>query len=634
MLGFLVTMAWGAPERVQVGNLVTEGVPEVPATVRERLRQYQNARSASLVDFDASGGSVLVTTRFGETTQLHRVASPGAARTQLTFFDEPVYTVVPSPTDRDRVLLLRDVGGSEEYQVVLLDLASGRTTTLSSGSGRCGDPVWSSDGRQVAWIQSDPEGTTRRAFTMDPADPASRTERWKGEGAWSVADWFPGDDRLMLFQYVAADDGSIHELTLATGAVRQLNPSKKKISYHDVALAPDGQSVYVVSDMGEDRAGLWRMSTGKKAKPELLSKGVDAEVEDVVLSDDGALLAFTTNEDGRSRLMLKRVDGWSDVPVPDLPPGVLYGVDFDPSGQNVGLTLNRAAAPGDVYTFAVGQTSLVRWTSSEVGGLDPATFVEPEMFRYPAKDGLQIPAFVYRPRGEGPHPVLINIHGGPEGQSRPYFSSSTQFWVNELGIAVVYPNVRGSVGFGRAYHQADNGLKRKDSVADIGSLLDWIGTQDDLDAGRVAVIGGSYGGYMVLASLEDYADRLVGGVDIVGVSDFKTFLANTKDYRRDLRRVEYGDERDPKIAAFFDAISPLKHADRIQDPLFVVQGANDPRVPASEAEQIVAAVRASGQEAWYMLALDEGHGFRKKANSDAMAEAIVLFLESIYGGTP
>jgi dipeptidyl aminopeptidase/acylaminoacyl peptidase len=241
----------------------------------------------------------------------------------------------------------------------------------------------------------------------------------------------------------------------------------------------------------------------------------------------------------------------------------------------------------------------------------------------------QIPAFVYKPAASGDRlPVIISIHGGPEGQSRPYFSSTTQYWVNELGCAVIFPNVRGSTGYGKTWLALDNGFNREESVQDIGALLDWIATQPDLDPARVAVFGGSYGGYMVLASMTTYPDRIKCGVDVVGISNFVTFLENTQDYRRDLRRVEYGDERDPAMREFLLKISPTNNAAKIRSPLFVAQGENDPRVPASEARQIVQAVADNGIPVWTMFAKDEGHGFRKKNNRDYFMWSTILFFEN------
>jgi len=281
---------------------------------------------------------------------------------------------------------------------------------------------------------------------------------------------------------------------------------------------------------------------------------------------------------------------------------------------------------------------LTRWTYSEVGGLDTATFHVPELIEYPTFDEVdgerrRIPAWLYKPAGDGPYPVIVSIHGGPEGQSRPTFSSTYQMWLAKLGVAVVIPNVRGSAGYGKSYLALDNGFLREDSVRDIGALLDWIDAHPELDAGRVAVFGGSYGGYMVLASAAHYSERLRAAVDIVGISNFVTFLENTQDYRRDLRRVEYGDERDPEMRAHLQKISPLNNVADLDVPMLIVQGENDPRVPVTESAQIVEALRAQGRPVWYMNALNEGHGYRKKENRDVYQQAVVLFLEQFLLGS-
>jgi dipeptidyl aminopeptidase/acylaminoacyl peptidase len=301
------------------------------------------------------------------------------------------------------------------------------------------------------------------------------------------------------------------------------------------------------------------------------------------------------------------------------------------------MTLNTARSPSDVYVMHLGRSpekaeSLQRWTISEVGGLDTANFVEPELIRYPTFDlhgdsQRKIPAFVYLPSGNGPFPVIIYIHGGPESQYRPSFSSTFQMWVGELGAAIVAPNIRGSLGYGNDYLSLDDGYKREDSVKDIGALLDWIALQPQLDQSRVAVYGGSYGGYMVLASAVHFSDRLKAAVDVVGISNFVTFLENTQDYRRELRRREYGDERDPQMRAFLQDVSPLNQAEKIKVPLLVVQGQNDPRVPVSESEQIVEALRERGNPVWYINALNEGHGYSRKENRDIYQQSALMFLQ-------
>jgi dipeptidyl aminopeptidase/acylaminoacyl peptidase len=358
-------------------------------------------------------------------------------------------------------------------------------------------------------------------------------------------------------------------------------------------------------------------------------------------SDDRRRGAFVVNEEGRSRVYLLDPATRRYAPVAGLPTGLADGLEFSPDGRRLAMTLNTSKTPSDAFVLDLGASplehgALARWTFSEVGGLDTSTFIEPELVRYQSFDGLSVPAWVYKPAGKGPFPVVISIHGGPEAQARPGFTSTYQMWLQKLGVAVVVPNVRGSDGYGSTYLGLDNGFRREDSVKDIGALLGWIATQPDLDAKRVAVAGGSYGGYMVLASAVHYSDRLRAAVDVVGISNFVTFLENTQDYRRDLRRVEYGDERDPAMRAHLEKISPLNNAGKIDVPMLVVQGQNDPRVPVTEAEQIVRALRERGQPVWYMNALNEGHGYRKKENADVYQQAVVMFFREhlLPPGTP
>jgi dipeptidyl aminopeptidase/acylaminoacyl peptidase len=376
-----------------------------------------------------------------------------------------------------------------------------------------------------------------------------------------------------------------------------------------------------------------RFHDPRAGAPTLLSGDIAWDVRDVRVADDGRHLAFVTNEDGIGRLHVLALPGHAPVALPELPVGTIGGMDFSPDGGKLALTLNTATSPSDVYVIDLAASALVRWTRSEVGGLDPDTFVAPTLVRYPTFDEVDgerrtIPAFYYRPKSVpagGKLPVVIQIHGGPESQALPVFNPTAQYLASEMGVALLVPNVRGSRGYGKTWLGLDNADKREDSVKDIGALLDWIARQPGLDAGRVGVMGGSYGGYMVLASMMRYPERIRAGIDVVGISHFGTFLKNTEAYRSDLRRAEYGDERDPEMRAVFDRISPLNHAGRITAPLFVAQGRNDPRVPYTEAEQIVGAVRANGQPVWYLLFKDEGHGFAKKANSDYFGAAAMLF---------
>ncbi|MEO1309687.1 MAG: prolyl oligopeptidase family serine peptidase [Pseudomonadota bacterium] len=624
-----------AQERLERGALVLENVPETPPALAERLRQYQNTRSGGLVGFSADGEGVLVATRFGETRQIHHVSEPMGARRQITFYDEPLGGVSPSPTDADFFAFTRDEGGDENYQVFIFNRATGAATRISDGQGRKGGAVWSPEGDKLAWYTT-LEGTTRGIVVADEDAPQNRRIVFEKAAWMAPIEFSPDGSTLLLRDYVSINENSLWLLDIESGEAARVNPSDEKISYGAAAFGPDGGTLFFSSDEdGEFRSlYLYDIKTGEKTN---ITPDIDWDVAALDISPTGDVYAFTTNEAGRSRLYIRRLKDDRDLPAPDLPPGAVGGLEFAPDGSALGFTLNAADAPSDVYTWRLGRRGkLARWTQSEVGGLDPDAFFRPEMFDYPTFDEVdgaprRIPAFIYRPEGAGPHPVVVSIHGGPEGQARPTFSSTYQFWAQELGVAVVVPNVRGSSGFGKTYVALDNGRKREDSVKDIGALLDWIDAAPDLDGERVMVYGGSYGGYMVLASMVRFNDRLAGGVDIVGISNFVTFLENTAEYRKDVRRPEYGDERDPEMRAFLDSISPLTRADEIRAPLFIIQGLNDPRVPASEAEQILAAMRENDIEAWYMAAKDEGHGFRKKSNRDAMTEAVALFIEKVLG---
>jgi dipeptidyl aminopeptidase/acylaminoacyl peptidase len=357
-------------------------------------------------------------------------------------------------------------------------------------------------------------------------------------------------------------------------------------------------------------------------------------VEDFDVSADGRYIAYVLNENGRSRLTVLDTQTKLQLQAPGLPEGRIGNPRFDRTGRKLAMSVETPTAPRDVYVYDVEHGALTRWTRSEAGPLEAATLVTPELVRYPTWDrsgghARMLSAYIYRPRGSAPCPVVIDIHGGPEDQYRPGWNPFVQFLVNELGYAVVAPNVRGSSGYGKSFLALDNGVLREDAVRDIGSLLVWIGVQPGFDRERVAVMGGSYGGYMALASLVTYGERLRGGIDVVGISNFVTFLRNTAAYRRDWRRSEYGDERDTSMRIFLDRISPLTNAIRIKKPLLVVAGENDPRVPLSESEQLVWRVRSVGGEVWYLVAKDEGHGFRKKTNRDEYLLTAASFLQKL-----
>jgi dipeptidyl aminopeptidase/acylaminoacyl peptidase len=645
-----------APARRTVGQLVLDGVPEAADGLRQRVLQYTGARSARLADWSPDGRGLLILTRFGETAQLHSVATPLGARSQWTFLDEPVSAAVVRPqpsaaSSPPEIVLSVDKGGSEFYQLWWLRRVSGESVRLTDGKSRHESPRWSADGRRLAFAGTARNGKDFDIYVWDapvvgsadaPAPPRRIADL---QGNWRIADWSPDARNLILVKFISIEQSELYILDTASGQVTPLLADwhGKTVAIGGAQYGPSGE-IWLTSDWQADVLRLGRL--GKDGEVTWVTANIPWKVEDFQISAQGRV-AFLVNEDGWSRLYTLGSTGAPQL-TQGVPAGVASGLRWRADGDALALTVASATSPGDVWTVTWPQSPVARkgapvrsaaggaapvvqrWTESEVGGLDAASFVSPQLVRYPTFDRVdgrvrQIPCFVYKPRGKGPFPFVVHIHGGPEGQARPGFDPSIQYWLRELGVAVLVPNVRGSDGYGKAYLALDNGKLREDSVADIGALLDWARTQPDLDPQRAAVYGGSYGGYMVLASLVKYGDRLRAGIDIVGISNFVTFLENTQAYRRDNRRAEYGDERDPAMRDLLQRISPLTHANRIRSQLMVVQGANDPRVPVGEAEQIVAAVRAAGKSVWYLLARDEGHGFQKKSNRDEMVQSVVQF---------
>ena len=622
-----LAVAGDAPvARVESATRVAENLPEIPAQLSERLQRYQNTRGAAFVGWNADG-SILISTRFANTAQVHRVKTPGGAREQLTFYDEPVRAIAPNPK-RNAFVFGKDVGGSEFWQLYAFDGATREVTLLTDGKSRNDNPLFSHDGTQLAYSSTVRNGKDTDVWVRDLDSGNARVVVTSG-GSWQPVDFSADGKRLIVMQYVSANESRPAVVDLASGALTKLYDEKKRVAYGDLRFSSDGDSIYYTSDESGEFSEL-RKRALSATRGTSLTANIPWDVEGFTLSDDGRRVAFVTNEDAFGVLHVRDLDSGKDLALPKLPSGVIDSVAFRADGAQIALSINSATSPSDVYSIDLANGALARWTESEVGGLDTTTFLAPELVRFPTFDKVAgksrtIPALYYRPRGDGPFPSVVVIHGGPESQSRPVFSADVQFMVGQLGVAVLVPNVRGSSGYGKTYLELDNGFKREDSVKDIGALLDWVGTRKELDAKRVGVYGGSYGGYMVLAAMTHYNDRLRAGVDIVGISNFVTFLNNTESYRRDLRRAEYGDERDAKMHAHLQKISPLTNAKNITIPLFVAQGANDPRVPASEAEQIVKTVRANGGNVWYLLQKDEGHGFQKKSNKDYFGAATMQF---------
>ena len=623
----------GPVQSRQVGTARLENVPEIPADVRSAVQRYQNYREARFQDW-LRNGTVLITTRFGATAQVHQVEAPMRDRRQLTFHDEPVAGAWTIPNSHAFVYS-RDTGGDEWFQLYSRSVTGGDTVQLSEPGTRNQSPVFSRDGRLLAWSRATRGSSDYSIMVANPRDPATRRVAWQGTGNVNPADISADGRRVLVSRNISNRENRLLVLDLASGEARELawsatNPAR----YDEPRFARNGRSIIAITNAGSDVRRLVEIDV-ETGRSTFLSPEIQWEVEDYDLSDDGRLIAYSVNEDGYSRVALQDFLTRRALPQPgQVERGVLTALEFSPNGDKIAFGLSTATSAGDVYTFNLGDGGgSERWTMSELGDLDPMELAEPGLIRFQSFDGVSVPAFVYRPRRVAATertPVIIDIHGGPESQTRPQWNPGAQYFADVLGATVILPNVRGSEGYGTRYLNLDNAERREDSVRDIGALLDWIARQPNLDAARVAVYGQSYGGYMSLASMVHYSDRLVGGVERYGISDFATFLRNTEAYRRDNRRAEYGDERLPAMQAVFERIAPMNNVRRITRPMLVMQGANDPRVPQSESDQIVRELRANGVEAWYVLFADEGHGFLKKHNNDLRREVETVFLRRLF----
>ena len=621
----------GGPVIAPGDNLVVEGVPAIPARLAEDVRRYTEFRTAVLSSWHPARRERLISTRFGDTPQVHLVRTPGGARTQLTFFPERAVGALFRPKAGDYFVFSRDVGGNEFFQLYRYDLATGDVTLLTDGKSRNVGPVWSRGGRLLAYGSTRRNGKDLDLYVIDPADPKSDRRLLQLEGGgWGALDWSPDDRKLLLGEFLSVNESYLWLADSATGEKTLLTPKggAEKVSYSGASFSKDGRGLYATTDKDSEfqRLAYIDLSTRQHT---YLTDHIKWDVDEFALSPDGRTIAFVTNEDGVGRLHLMDAKTGKERAAPELPAGVVGGLLWHENGRDLGFTINTARSPADVYSLDVRTGRVERWTESETGGLNTSALPEPRLVRWQSFDGRTISGFLYLPpegKFPGPRPVIVNIHGGPEGQSRPTFLGRNNYFLNELGVAFIYPNVRGSTGYGKTFLTLDNGMKREDTYRDIGALLDWIKTRPELDAGRVLATGGSYGGHMTFAVATRYSDRIRASLPVVGISNLVSFLERTESYRRDLRRAEYGDERDPAVREFMTRTAPLNNARNITKPMFVVAGGNDPRVPLNEAEQMVATVRRNGTPVWYLMAKDEGHGFAKKRNQDFQFYATVMFV--------
>lgn len=612
-------------------NLIAENIPAIPKSLNEKIKKYSESRGANFTAIHPNGKELIMVTRFASTNQLHHLSKPLGNRKQITFFDEPVNSADYEPTKGEYLVYSKDIGGNEFGQLFRLDLKTMQSTLLTDGGrSQNGGMRWKKDGSGFYFSSTKRNGGDRDIYFMNPLKPQETQLilEVKG-GGWGISDISEDGKKLLVGEYVSANESHLYLLDTETKKLTSITDrNEKQIVQGGAKFGKNPDEIWYVTDRDNEfnRLAIFNLKT---KKINYFTTDIPWEVSNYTLSKDQSKLVFETNESGLNKLYLMDTSSKKYSEIKGLPIGLINNIDFTEDGKSLFFSQSTYDSSSDIYRLDLASKNIERWTDSEQGEMSKSEMAQPKLIEWTSFDNMKISGFYYpaSKKFTGKRPVLINIHGGPEGQSMASSLGSGNYYTNEMGVAIINPNVRGSSGFGKTYIASDNGFNRMNSVKDISALLDWIAKQPELDKDRIMIMGGSYGGFMTLATAYEYADRIKCSVDIVGISDFNTFLKNTEEYRRDLRRVEYGDERDPKMSAFFTKIAPLNNTDKIKKPMFIIQGTNDPRVPVTEATQMRDKLKAQGNTVWYLEAKNEGHGFRKKENIDFQRLAVIQFMQ-------
>ena len=588
-------------------NIKTEGLPPIPSTVVDKLRPYSQFSRTTFATWHPTKSEILVSNLATATPQIQRVGAPGTAPQNLG--DGIVGTSASyGSLSPDFFTYRRDAGGADQYQIFRFDVPTGTSTMLTDGKSRNGVPVWSRRSNRIAYASNRRNGKDWDIYVMDVRDPASARMLFEASGVWSAADWSPDDKELMVLESLPGTETAVWSVNVETGARTSLVAEGGSAIWRVPQYSPDGKAIFAVSNRGSELARVWKR-IGTKWTP--VTRDGDS-VEGAALSPDGKTLAVVFDRDASSRLEFLDAANGRTRRTASHPAGIISAgtLRWNRASTAVGFTLNTLRTASDVFSADAASGRITRWTESAAGGIDAAAMRDPEIVRWKSFDGRIISGVLYRPPAKftGPRPVMINIHGGPnDAYERPRFQGRSGYFLNELGVAIIFPNVRGSAGFGRTFEKLDDQRKREDAVKDIGSLLDWIATQKDLDAKRVMVTGVSYGGYMTYAVAARYPDRIRAAYAGAGISDFASYLKTTEPSRIEDRRAEYGNETDPEMNAFLSVVSPLSYATKITMPLMIAHGRRDVRVPVAQAEAMYAAAKKHNPNAWLVIYDDEGH---------------------------
>jgi dipeptidyl aminopeptidase/acylaminoacyl peptidase len=604
------------------------------ATPSYGIDRFLNIRAASGPSFSPDGRVLTFLSNITGVAQLWSVPVDGGWPTQMTFTSEAVRGAAFNPRTY-QVMFGMDTGGNERIQLFLLT-PDGGGTNHGFGDGWTvqdlsqepkaihGFGGWSKDGQSFAFSANRTKPNRFDIYVQKLGQPAKLLAEGPG-GYFAPIGWSPDDAKLLVYRAESNFNQDLHLVDVATGKLTHLTPHKGDVQYESAKWSADGRTVFCASTHGgRDLSALVRIDVAS-GKLSFIGEATH-EVESVEVAAKGGWLAYLLNEDGGSDLNLVNLTGAKGPATPALPLGKISELEFSPEGDKLAFTLSGPRHNSDIWVWDLKANKVKQVTHSSRAGIPFSGFVEPELVRYKSFDGLSIPAWFYPPKksGDRPPPVIVYPHGGPESQTRPEFSGIFQYFI-QAGYGIFAPNVRGSSGYGTKFMNLDNTTKRMDSVKDMIHGVTWLRDQKKADPKRIAVYGGSYGGFMVLAGVTQYPDVFAAGIDAVGIANFVTFLENTGAYRRAHREAEYGNLREHK--AFLEEISPINHVDKIKCPMLILHGANDPRVPVGEAEQIVAALKKRNVPVEYLRYEDEGHGLVKLKNRLDAYPKMVAFLD-------
>ena len=598
-------------------SITAEGIPPIPQSVADGLARYAQFRQAQLMAWHPSRRQILITTALGSTPQLYSVDGPLRYRRQLTWSDRgvPVFSSVSfDPADPNTILFQWDPEGAELRSLYRHDVATGETALAIPSKTRFAH-VWARGGKWVAFDSAERNGKDRDLYIAQPADPSTKRRLIEAEGNWSPQDWTPDGSTILVNEVFANDETYLWRVDVKTGERKAITPRDgEKAAWYNARFSADGRKLYAISDRLGGDFRIWRCDLAKCVWSAVTPEGVRIDYPAAggtggfEISPDGTLIAAVADTGSATALQLIDLATLKARLVPIPVAGVISQLRWRTGSRELGFNLGSVKSQGDVYSVDASLGTVTRWTSSETS-FNPDVLPAPEVVEWKSFDGTLISGVLYRPAAKfgGPRPVFVNIHGGPDERERARWLGRSNYFLNEMGIALLYPNVRGSLGFGRKFSQMDDGRGREGAIKDIGALLDWIVTRPDLDQNRVMLTGGSYGGWLALEAGIYYNDRIRGIIEGAGITDFVTYLENTDAARQQNRREEFGDERDPQMREFLKSISPVTRAKDFKKPTFILHPAKDIRVPVGQARELLAALKKNNATVWYAEFADATH---------------------------